>query len=147
MNFTDTKELNRRQARWSELLSDFNFKLVHRSGSLNAQADILSRVDAEKHSNHCRMTTKPLLDRAVFHPSKMLNNQNVEESENEGESSEPSSSNNQGVQIASTVFPTDDGNDKLRVSDRKVLEDSVIERLKELKGAEKQSDIDDATST
>ena len=55
--------------------------------------------------------------------------------------------NNQGVQIASTVFPTDDGNDKLRVSDRKVLEDSVIERLKELKGAEKQSDIDDATST
>ena len=44
------------------------------------------------------------------------------------------------------MFPTDDGNDKLRVSDRKVLEDSVIERLKELKGAGEHSDIDDATS-
>lgn len=33
--FLTTKQLNRRQARWSELLSDFDFIIQHRPGSLN----------------------------------------------------------------------------------------------------------------
>lgn len=41
--FLTTKELNRRQARWSEFLSAFNFEIEHRPGSLNGRADILSR--------------------------------------------------------------------------------------------------------
>ena len=41
--FTTTKTLNRRQVRWSELLSTYDFKIVHKKGSENAQADALSR--------------------------------------------------------------------------------------------------------
>ena len=44
--FLTTKQLNRRQARWSEFLSAFNFDIQHRPGSLNGRADALSkRVD------------------------------------------------------------------------------------------------------
>jgi len=35
--------LNRRQARWSEELEQYNFRLLYRKGSSNAKADILSR--------------------------------------------------------------------------------------------------------
>src|SRR2546423_1933136 len=41
--FTTTKTLNRRQVRWSELLSTYDFKIIHKKGSENAQADALSR--------------------------------------------------------------------------------------------------------
>jgi hypothetical protein len=41
--FLSTKQLNRRQARWSEMLSAFNFAIHHRPGSLNGRADVLSR--------------------------------------------------------------------------------------------------------
>ena len=37
-----TKTLNRRQVRWAQFLTDFNFKLIHRTGKLNVQADALS---------------------------------------------------------------------------------------------------------
>jgi transposase InsO family protein len=42
-NFTTTKELNRRQLRWSEELSSFSFRIIHRKGKENANADALSR--------------------------------------------------------------------------------------------------------
>ena len=35
--------LNRIQARWSELLSDFNYEIRYRPGELNGIADALSR--------------------------------------------------------------------------------------------------------
>lgn len=35
--------LSRRQARWSEFLSRFNFKICYRPGSQNGPADALSR--------------------------------------------------------------------------------------------------------
>jgi len=35
--------LNRRQARWAEQLEQYNFDLLHRKGTSNAKADILSR--------------------------------------------------------------------------------------------------------
>jgi len=41
--FMTTKLLNRRQARWSEFLSRFNFKIVYRPGKLGAKPDALTR--------------------------------------------------------------------------------------------------------
>ena len=42
-NFTTTKELNSRQLRWSDKLASYSFRVSHRSGKLNANADALSR--------------------------------------------------------------------------------------------------------
>jgi hypothetical protein len=42
-SFTTTKILNRRQVRWSEGLSAYNFTITYRKGSENARADALSR--------------------------------------------------------------------------------------------------------
>jgi hypothetical protein len=41
--FMTTQKLTRRQARWSLFLNEFSFFIVHRPGSLNIQADLLSR--------------------------------------------------------------------------------------------------------
>ena len=41
--FMTTKLLSRRQARWSEFLSRFNFKITYRAGTLNRRADALTR--------------------------------------------------------------------------------------------------------
>jgi len=37
---------NRRQARWSEELKQYNFEIFHRKGSANVKSDILSRCPA-----------------------------------------------------------------------------------------------------
>jgi hypothetical protein len=42
-SFMTTKKLNRRQVRWAERLADYDFKIIHRPGSLNGAADALSR--------------------------------------------------------------------------------------------------------
>ena len=41
--FTTTKVLNKRQVRWAEELSSYNFKISYRKGSENQAADALSR--------------------------------------------------------------------------------------------------------
>ena len=41
--FMSTKQLNRRQARWAEFLSEFNFKITYRPGTLGAKPDSLTR--------------------------------------------------------------------------------------------------------
>lgn len=41
--FTTTKQLDRRQARWSEMLSRFNFKIVYRPGKKGQKPDALTR--------------------------------------------------------------------------------------------------------
>jgi transposase InsO family protein len=41
--FKETNLLNRRQARWAEVLQEYNFKIVYRKGSANGKADALSR--------------------------------------------------------------------------------------------------------
>ncbi|KAH9244901.1 hypothetical protein BASA81_017660 [Batrachochytrium salamandrivorans] len=41
--FMTTKQLTRRQARWAELLSEYDFRLSYRPGSHNGKADHLSR--------------------------------------------------------------------------------------------------------
>jgi hypothetical protein len=43
MYFISAILLNRRQARWADELTQYNFQLLYRKGSSNAQADILSR--------------------------------------------------------------------------------------------------------
>ncbi|WPJ61331.1 hypothetical protein SMAC4_13443 [Sordaria macrospora] len=48
--FTTTKELNQRQTRSSEFLSQFNFNIFYRKGSENARADALSRREDLKTS-------------------------------------------------------------------------------------------------
>ena len=41
--FMTTKQLTRRQARWAELLSEYNFQVTYRSGLSNVRADAMSR--------------------------------------------------------------------------------------------------------
>ena len=41
--FMTTKVLNRRQARWSEFLGEFRFKIQPVAGKANAKADALTR--------------------------------------------------------------------------------------------------------
>ena len=41
--FKETNQLNKRQARWAEVLQEYNFKIVYRKGSANGKADALSR--------------------------------------------------------------------------------------------------------
>lgn len=41
--FMTTKVLNRRQARWAERLSEYDFSIIYRKGSSNGKADSLSR--------------------------------------------------------------------------------------------------------
>ena len=43
--FSTTRNLSRRQVRWAEILSDYNFVIKYRPGSQNAAADALSRRD------------------------------------------------------------------------------------------------------
>jgi hypothetical protein len=38
-----TKKLSRRQTRWAEFLSRFNFQLTYRPGKQNGKADALTR--------------------------------------------------------------------------------------------------------
>ena len=42
-HFMTTKQLNRRQARWAEFLSEFNFKISYRPGKQGEKPDVLTR--------------------------------------------------------------------------------------------------------
>jgi hypothetical protein len=54
--FTTTKELNRRQVRWSETLAAYNFRILYVKGTENARADALSRkpeyLSNKTHESH-----------------------------------------------------------------------------------------------
>jgi len=43
IGFLIIKELNQRQVRWAEMLTEYHFKIQHTKGIDNAQADALSR--------------------------------------------------------------------------------------------------------
>ena len=45
--FMSNKLLNRRQARWSEFFSKFNFKIIYRPGSLNNKTDVFTRESGD----------------------------------------------------------------------------------------------------
>jgi hypothetical protein len=62
--FTTTKVLNRRQARWAELLSTYDFQIVYRKGSSNGKPDALSRrpeLRPKEGGTTAADTTAPLL--------------------------------------------------------------------------------------
>jgi hypothetical protein len=51
--FTTTKQLNRRQVRWAELLASYNFRISYVKGTENARADALSRKpEYEENKTH-----------------------------------------------------------------------------------------------
>ena len=56
--FTSTKQLNRRQARWSELLADFHFKITYRPGQQGTKPDC-THASVRLHSSGERQ--QPLL--------------------------------------------------------------------------------------
>lgn len=49
--FTTTKKLNRRQVRWSEFLSEFDFRIAYRPGRLNGKPDALTRIADDRPSD------------------------------------------------------------------------------------------------
>ena len=59
LQFTTTKQLNRRQVRWSELLGQYKFKIVYTPGKENGRTDALSR-----RSDH--MKSKELFDHSIL---------------------------------------------------------------------------------
>ena len=57
--FMENKELTRRQARYLDILSEFNFQIIFRAGTANSKADALTRMpssipanEADKRSQH-----------------------------------------------------------------------------------------------
>jgi len=50
-SFLITKELNQRQVRWTEILTEYHFKIEHVKGSDNAKTDALSRKKELQESN------------------------------------------------------------------------------------------------
>lgn len=53
--FTTTRHLSRRQVRWAEVLSDYNFVIKYRPGSQNGAADSLSRRDKPEEGGTTRL--------------------------------------------------------------------------------------------
>jgi hypothetical protein len=69
--FTTTRHLSRRQVRWSEVLSDYNFVIKYRPGSLNGAADALSRRDKPEGEGTTRLDKTAL---TLLPPIHFLNN-------------------------------------------------------------------------
>ncbi|KAI0993149.1 hypothetical protein K3495_g15035, partial [Podosphaera aphanis] len=65
--FTTTKKLNRRQARWNELLANYDFKIVFRPGKEGGKPDALTRIGADRpcddedarNKHQCQALLKP----------------------------------------------------------------------------------------
>jgi RNase H-like domain found in reverse transcriptase len=72
--FATTKMLTRRQARWSEFLSTFDFVVIYRPGRLGAKADALTRRDDvyPPGGNDTYADANPQNHRALFKPRQLL---------------------------------------------------------------------------
>ena len=61
--FMSTKKLSRRQARWAEILSQYDFVISYRPGAANGKADAISRVNEDaqrrKEDPHLQQTLLP----------------------------------------------------------------------------------------
>ena len=80
--FMTTKELNRRQARWSEFLSQFQFKITYRPGTQGTKPDALTRMqdakpdsedDPRKRHQRQVLLKQHNLDEGVLPPQTSLN--------------------------------------------------------------------------
>ena len=63
LNFTTTKELNRRQVRWLELLGQYKFKILYTPVKDNGRADALSR-----RTDH--MESKDIIEKPILKQEK-----------------------------------------------------------------------------
>lgn len=79
--FISTKTLNRRQARWSEFLSRFNFVISYRPGRLGGKPDALTRrsedLPSEKRDEHFRQYQQIVLKPHNLDPELIQNNQKL----------------------------------------------------------------------
>jgi len=69
--FATKKQLSPRHMRWSEFLSQFNFRIVYRPGAANARPDALSRKPEDvplDGDDRLRNRKKPLIDPTKFDP-------------------------------------------------------------------------------
>lgn len=62
LNFDTQRDLSRRQARWMEFLSQYDYKITYVAGVLNCAADALSRVSYDEVPSH----GNPMLAAATF---------------------------------------------------------------------------------
>ena len=75
--FTTTKALNQRQVRWSEFLSQFNFRIVYRPGSRAVRPDALSRkwedrpIKANADDDRIKNRQRTILPRTLFDPEAL----------------------------------------------------------------------------
>jgi transposase InsO family protein len=85
--FTTTKALNQRQVRWSEFLSQFNFKIVYRPGTKAVRPDALSRkkedrpTGSDADDDRVQARQKTLLAPDMFDPTayeQLLENDGTE---------------------------------------------------------------------
>ena len=65
--FATTKKLTRRQARWSEHMAEFNYKVIYRPGAKNTKADILSR-----RSDYAPEGGSEIPERNFFKPGQLV---------------------------------------------------------------------------
>ena len=66
-NFNTQKDLSRRQARWMELMSQYDAKIVYITGDDNSVADALSRLPCEE--------TTDTAERSAQHPYNYCDNE------------------------------------------------------------------------
>ena len=69
VHWTTSKNLNRRQVRWSQFLADFNFFIHYRPGSLGGKPDALSRrrdYALKEDDIHVKQQTKALIPISKF---------------------------------------------------------------------------------
>jgi hypothetical protein len=84
-HFMTTKLLNQRQARWSEFLSRFNFRIVYRPGKQGAKPDALSRKAEDRPAS-----TKDLFDDRISHRfQQVLKDRNISAGMTPDKASEP----------------------------------------------------------
>lgn len=75
--FTTTKALNQRQVRWSEFLSEFNFRIIYRPGSKAVRPDALSRkaqdrpLLADPDDDRIKNRQRIVLPETVFDPAAL----------------------------------------------------------------------------
>jgi hypothetical protein len=94
--FMTTKLLSRRQARWSEFLSRFNFRIIYRTGKSSAKPDALTRrsgdlpKDGDERKQHMnQIVLKPHNILRVAATNETNEEMNIDELWQEGYSQDP----------------------------------------------------------
>lgn len=74
--FMSTKTLNQRQARWAEILADFDFLISYRAGKDNGKPDLLTRLD---YDTAAQQAIKSAHRTTILLPAKYLDPQIVQD--------------------------------------------------------------------